>query len=321
MNRFVCSLLLLSLGWAPLASADAGADDWLVRMGEAASGLDYDGVFIHVDGNEIDTMRIVHKVRDDGVHERLYSLNGTPREVIRDPEKVWCFMPDRKMGVLGPRSGRQAGFPGFMISNLEQITESYTLVLGEQGRVADRIAQIVHINPRDAMRYGYELWADMETGLLLKSVLVDADKTPLEQYQFASIEIGNVIPDAALEPVTPRSELEWRRDRKPPRVSSGEGSRWKVNALPEGYRVVNTIQRWMPMEEEPVEHIVISDGLGAISVFIERPADDVTTEALSRMGAVTAYSTGRDGWQVTVIGEVPPAAVKLIGSSLVRNAP
>ena len=314
------SLLIIAISWQTVAWAGNDVNSWLMRMSDAASSLDYDGVYIHISGSHVDSLRIVHKIKPDGVHERLYALNGVPREVIRDPDKVWCFIPDKSMGVLGVRPGKDSGFPGFMVSNIEQLQDNYDMSVGSQDRIADRNATLVRIMPRDGMRYGYDLWADNETGLLLKSQLIDHTGNAVEQYLFALLNISKNIPDASLDPMTPKSELVWHSDKKPALITAVRESDWEVLSLPAGYKIIKMVRRWMPMEKNAVEHMVLSDGLSAVSVFIEASSDGIMPVSLDSMGAVSAYSTGRDGWQITVIGEVPPDAVKKIGDSLVYRA-
>jgi sigma-E factor negative regulatory protein RseB len=312
-------LLFVALTWQLIAFADADVKSWLMRMNEAANSLDYDGIYVHVNDNHIDSLRIVHKIKPEGVYERLYALNGIPREVIRDPQRVWCFIPDKSMGVLGARPGKDSGFPGFMVSKIEQLTDHYNLSVDGHDRIADRDATRIRILPQDALRYGYDLWADNETGLLLKTQLVDNSGVPVEQYLFVLLNIGSSIPDSALEPMTPKSELVWHQDKQPPRTTAIKESTWDIAKLPAGYRIIKMVHRWMPMEDNAVEQIVLSDGLGAVSVFIEPASGGDMSPSLDSMGAVSAFSQNRDGWQVTVIGEVPPETVQLIGEGLVRR--
>jgi len=317
--RYPFLLLLLLSGPLP-GLADDHAADWLMRMSEAARRFDYDGVYVHVSDSHIDSLRIVHKIKPDGVHERLYALNGVPREVIRDPERVWCFLPDKSMGVLGNRPGKDSGFPGFMVKRIDQLEQNYVLTIGNTGRIADRRATRIRIMPRDELRYGYDLWADDETGLLLMSQMIDFEERPVEQFLFVLLDIGKDIPDAALEPMTPMSELTWHKDRQPARVTQIAESTWRLARLPDGFQVVKATRRWMPMEEGTVEHIVVSDGLSAVSVFAEAVEDDhFLPENLTSMGAVSAFTARRDGWLLTVIGEVPPATVKMIADGLERH--
>ena len=253
VGRYFLPVLLL---WTQSVLADQQSMDFLKRMSQAATSLNYDGVFIHVDKQRIDTLRVIHKIQNGSVHERLYALNGNPREVIRDAEKVWCFMPESKMGHTGLRSDRQTGFPGFMVSNLEALSAYYQFSVGEIDRVADRTARQLKIPPGDAYRYGYELWADQKTGLLLKSVLIDKQSNPVEQYMFASINIDIEIPDADLLPMTSKDELQWIDDKEPKMVTVKD-SPWYFSTLPAGYKLIKVMQRSMPMERMEVQHMVI----------------------------------------------------------------
>lgn len=310
-------LLVGLLLWAPVSLADEKAMDFLMRMSNAASSLNYDGVFLHIDGQHVETLRVIHRSENSAVLERLYALNGNPREVIRDAEKVWCFMPESKMGHAGMRSDKKAGFPGFMVNNLDGLADNYLFSTGSVERIADRQATRLKILPQDGLRYGYELWGDLETGLLLKSVLIDVDSNVIEQYMFAIIDIGHAIPDSALQPMTSMDELEWMNDKSPPRNTPVSESAWKFSSLPDGYQLVNVMQRSLPMSNSQIEHMVLSDGLAGVSVFIQETENVPTEESVQSMGAVNAYMRAFGGRLVTVIGEVPVAAVKAIGDALV----
>ncbi len=313
VGRFILlgGFLWITHGWA-------GDDSiaLLKRMNHAASSLNFDGVFLHVDDHHLDTLRIIHKIQNGKVIERLYALNGNPREVIRDAERVWCFMPERKMGHAGLRSNKQSGFPGFMVKNLEGLKSNYILSTGNVDRIADRTAIRLKILPRDAYRYGYELWADQETGLLLKSVLIDHASNAIEQYMYAFINIDIEIPDSDLLPMTSKEELEWHNDKKPPKMMTVADSPWHFISLPSGYSLINIMQRSMPMDDKSLVHMVLSDGLAGVSVFIEKTENPAYETGIERMGAVNAYSRIIDEWQVTVIGEVPATAVEVIGQAL-----
>ncbi|MDX2478498.1 MAG: MucB/RseB C-terminal domain-containing protein [Gammaproteobacteria bacterium] len=312
-------LLLAGLLWMPLSWADEKAMDFLKRMNHAAGNLNYDGIFVHIDGHTVDTLRVIHKAENNTVLERLYALNGNPREVIRDAENVWCFMPERKMGHAGIRSDKKTGFPGFMVNNLKDLAKNYILSPGDEERIANRQAASLKILPRDAYRYGYQLWGDIETGLLLKSALIDASSNVIEQYMFAFIDIGGEISDTELQPMTRMDKLEWSNDKSPPSNTPISESSWQFDSLPAGYHLVNVMRRSMPMSNNQIEHMVLSDGLAGVSVFIQQVETPSTDVSLDSMGAVHAYTRIVDGRLVTAIGEVPAAAVKMIGNSLAKK--
>jgi len=289
-------------------------------MQEAATRLNYEGVFVYLHGNQLDAMQVVHALVDGTPRERLYSLNGEAREIIRDAEQVWCYLPDRKMGVREYRKGSEVDFPSILPDSLGQLTHGYELESGRRDRIAERVAQQVIIKPRDEFRYGYRLWADVETGLLLKADLLDSDDVPIEQYMFTQVSIGSPIAAERLRSRTPKETLKWHSDGDRPLVESAGEASWAVADAPPGYRQTSSLTRLLPMKKVPVEHLVYSDGMSTVSIFIEKKGGDSDTmEGLSRMGAVHAYGRVIDGYQVTVVGEVPAATVEKMGMSLVRK--
>jgi len=312
-------LLLVYLALIPYAWAEEQGMDLLKKMNHAANTVNYDGVFLHVDDKHLHTQRVIHKIENGSVHERLYALDGIPREVLRDAEKVWCILPEKKMGHAGLRTGKKTGFPGFMAKNLAELPRNYLISTDGIDRIADRVVKRVHIIPRDGFRYGYELWADQETGLLLKSALVDNVGNVIEQYMFATIEVGIDIPNSALLPMTNKNSLEWHNNKKPPVNTPIKDSNWQFSELPEGYRLVNIFQRSMPMDTQQLEHMILSDGLAGVSVFIEKMSNPASGIGIDQMGAVNSYTRVIDGYLITVIGEVPAAAIKVIGDALVRK--
>lgn len=313
--RFPLWIALLASGVA----AAAGPEAWLMRINRAAQQLNYDGVFVYLHGDQVEAMRVVHQSGPDGVRERLISLNGEAREVIRDDEQVWCYLPKKKVGVHEYRRDGSQGFPAILPGKVGRLKQHYELALAGRTRIAARTAQGLRITPRDRYRYGYRLWADLGTGLLLKVDLVAPDGRPLEQYMFTHVEVGGRIDPAALEPATPREHLKWHGEPESHQPPVAAGGRWRAERLPPGFELVNRVTRYLPMQKVPVEHLVYSDGIASVSVFVQQTAGHAPLEGLTRMGAVHAFGTVREGHQVTVVGEVPAATVELIGRSLRRG--
>jgi sigma-E factor negative regulatory protein RseB len=189
-------------------------------------------------------------------------------------------------------------------------------MLGKRERIAGRPAQQLGIQPRDRYRYGYRLWADVDTGLLLKADLMGDKGTPLEQFMFTHIRVGSV-PAAALEPENPGKGMVWYRESggtaRPEPASS-----WAAARLPGGFRLTRQVWRMVAMRQKKVEHLVYSDGLATVSVFVEPLGPDAKSgiEGPSQMGAVHAYVTRADGHQVTAVGEVPAETVAQIARSV-----
>ncbi len=326
--RIVATLLVgggLLLLLASVAAADddhAAAHDWLVKMSRSARGLDYTGVFVYQHGTQLEAMRIVHKGRGGAPRERLVSLNGTPREVIRNQREVICLLPDMKSVVVEYRRSGGKRFPVLLPEErLADLGEYYVIRLGGSGRVAGREAQIVLIHPRDDYRYGYQLWADRDSGLLLKADLLDRKGRILEQFMFTHLVIGEPIPDTAIEPqISDQEALHWYREEGDRMEPQADEPGWTAVRLPGGFRLSTFMKRREPIRRKPIEHLVYSDGLAAVSVFIEKSEENKPFMlGTRRMGAVHAFGRRIGGYQVTAVGEVPAATVVMIGSSMTPN--
>lgn len=314
-----CSLSLV-LAFPAQAVEDAYA--WLLKINQAARTLNYEGTFVYQNGGQLETMRILHRVKDGAVEERLVSLTGAAREVIRTNDEVRCYLPDQKSIVVEHRRANGKSFPAIVPDRLRDLADNYVVELGRSGRVSGRPAQGVLITPRDDYRYGYYLWADRETGLLLKADLLNNKRNVLEQFMFTDIRIGVDIPAAALAPQTAGAGMVWYRNSKEGMTQAAKPV-WQATRLPKGFKLSSSLTRSMPTHAGPAEHLVYTDGLATVSVFVEKqePGRHPVTEGPSRMGALYVLGKAVDHHHMTVVGEVPAKTVALIGNSIVPVRP
>ncbi len=303
------------------ACASESVTDWLMKMNDAASALSYRGTFVYLHDNQLETMRVARRAGPAGVRERLFSLNGAAREIIRDEKRVWCYLPDQRMGVHQYRQSSDNTFPRILPRDIGELTDNYLIDKGRRERIADRDSQEIRVRPRDDFRYGYELWVDEQTGLLLRADLVDPGGTSLEKYMFTEVSIGGVVSDRDLAPRTPRKDLVWFGEPDEEAAPVPGELEWTADRVPEGFMLSRHIRRMSAMRKQPVEHLVYSDGLAAVSVFVEdkRSLTQTPMQGLSRMGAVHAFGTMVGDYQVTVVGEVPGKTVDMIGMSVRRR--
>lgn len=315
-NRFL--LAFLGLSFSTIIYAADSAQEWLMKINHAARNLDYDGVFVYQHDTQLEAMRIIHKVANKSSKERLVSLNGAPREVIRDELEVRCYWPDKNSVMVEFRKAGSSGFPAILPERLQDLEKYYVIKLGKIQRIIDRVAQLIIVKPADNYRYGYHLWADKETGLLLKADLLNINGKILEQFMFTQVNIGGTIPDAALTSAVSTKSMVWyREDRDTRKLPAKPG--WTVTNLPKGFMLSAHMMRQMPMRKQPVEHLVYTDGLSAVSIFIEKQEKGVkpVKPGTSSMGAVHAYGTNIDDYQITAVGAAPARTVSLIGGSVV----
>lgn len=297
-------------------AADA-AHEWLMKINQAARALEYEGIFVYQHDAQLETMQIFHKVENNSSRERLVSLNGAPREIVRDANEVRCYWPDKNSVMVEYRKAEGKAFPSILPERLQDLDEYYTLKLGNTERITGRVAQLVIIKPTDQYRYGYRLWADVDSGLLLKADLLDNQDAVLEQFMFTQVNIGAKIPASAFAPgMTGKSMVWYREDGDTRNVTENPG--WTATQLPKGFRLSAHMTRRLPMRKQPVEHLVYTDGLAAVSVFIEKQEKGVKPfmQGPSRMGAVHAMSAQSGDYQITTVGEVPAATVAYISGSV-----
>ncbi len=316
--------LALALGLVASGAVLAGGTDvdrvrvWLERMQAAGSRYSYDGTFVYVRGDEVSTMRLIHSVRDGRMRERLVSLDGNGREVIRTEDRVTCFLPDRK-AVVVEKARPKGDFPPSFPTRIDDLVAYYDFAVDEacRDRVAGLATAKITISPRDGYRYGYHLWVDRRTGLLLKSHLLDERMRPVEKFMFTHLTYLDEVPEEWLEPGIKGDGFTWYRAEDPAGPGHLRQTReWVLTDVPPGYRLTMHGEHQPARASRMQEHLVLSDGLASVSVFIEPADDEDNLMGGSRMGAVSAWGRVLNGYHVTVVGEVPLAAVRRIARAV-----
>lgn len=303
------------LGLSAPALAENPARDWFEKMGNAVESLNYHGVFVHIHDGHPETLEILHKVENDRVFERLTSRTGPGREIIRHDDEVRCIFQARKQ-VLVDWQTDQGPLRSLLPVYREDLERYYKFDFKEKAaRIANRMTNFVGVRPRDEFRYGYRLWLDAETAMPLACELVDERGAVVETIHFTEIDYDADMPDSAFLPRL--DSKDYATVQAAPKASpiSEREMRWRVGNLPDGFTLsVSSIEN---AGDATVEHHVYTDGLAAISVFAEpyRPGHD-TIEGPTTIGVTNAFGRLVEGYQITVVGEVPPSTVRLIGSSV-----
>lgn len=305
---------------APVLAADTTAQQWLDSMSRALNSLDYDGTFVYHHNGKLDVMRIIHRADEGGQRERLVSLTGSAREVLRDDRSVTCILPDNKSVMFGQSRSTQP-FP-VVPDDLAGISRYYRIEDQGDDQMIGYRARVIAISPKDAYRYGYRFWIEQDSRMLLKSELTAADGEVIEQLMFTALDIGIDIPASDLQPSLSGDGYTWHRQTEihQPQQTSVPAPDWIVSELPAGFVLTDVRRRRLHEQGGDAEHLVLSDGMATVSVYVERRLPDTAPfDGLSSMGAVNAYGTLVGDSQVTVVGEVPPATVMMIAQSVERR--
>lgn len=315
---FPAAALLASLPGAAETPADPLA--WLQRAADSARQTTYAGTVIHIQGERTAASRITHVFVGGSEHERIESLDGPRREIVRRDDQLQCYFPDAKT-IRYDRRVSARFFPSMVTGPLEDIGEHYKVGLGKVERVLGHECQWIHLDPKDVLRYAQRLCAEVGSGLVLRAVTLGAKSQVLEQFAFADLRVGRDVSRGEVKSTFLAQSKGWRHDVQPPEEPAPGASGWKVAAPPPGFRLVGEMQRNLPNRPQPVTQIVLSDGIATMSVFVEPMSNPPrTAEATNQDGALSVFVRPMGEQLVTVLGEVPPAAAQQAGRSVGRQA-
>ncbi len=317
-----CFFVALAIAGAALAEEPG---KWLERMNQALTTRNYDGTFSHWQGGRVEMLRIIHRVHNGTVSERLVSLDGSGREFIRTGSNLACYLPDKHTVLVENRPAEESLLSGFPTIN-DQTASFYDIKEVAQTRLLGRDTHYITVSPKDEFRYGYRLWIDEKTAMPLKTQLCDTRGHVIEQVVFASLTLASHIPDSAFKPEVSTDGYQWLRSETTPRDPTKEALPdpvvWDALKLPPGFKMTVRKAQTMPGSTSPVDHLVFTDGLASVSVFVEataQPAPATGQEPVdesARVGSSSAFSTVIDGHKITAVGEVPPATVRFIANSV-----
>lgn len=325
----VAAVVSLSFGAVAAALAADDPRGWLERMERALATRNYQGTFVHEHGGQTDTLHVVHRVDEGGVAERIQSMDGSGREFVRRGGELSTYFPDQHVVMV-----ESAPQSGLLLADLLQLdtvaAQLYHLSEAPETRISGRAAHVIDVEPRDDLRYGYRVWIDGASAMPLKTQLRTAAGGVVEQLVFTELTLPVHIDDSALQPPFDARSWRWLRYEN---VASAAADReqsavtWQTGQLPAGFRMTARSTRLLPGAGQTVTHLVFSDGLASVSVFVE--ASEVTGKAAQRrgtpgqgpatltsVGSSSALSTIVDGHKVTAIGEVPAGTVRAIAGSL-----
>ncbi|WJW76134.1 MucB/RseB C-terminal domain-containing protein [Thiohalobacter sp. IOR34] len=319
-SRILLCLALLAPAWAMAADAV----QWLQQMARAVHELNYRGTFVYATPASLEAMRLVHRAGPEGGEQRLLALSGAAREVIRDRQGVTCILPDSREVMVDtnlPHDLLPRDFPG----DPQRLKANYDFLLIGADRVAGRPCMVVAVRPRDRYRYGYRVWVDEASHLPLRFERLDAEGSPIERMMFTAIEVVERIEDRELLPsLSGEGFVRLGDGADPGRIREEEEKTepsWTVAWLPPGFELMHHSLHGMPTGHGRVEHLVYSDGLATLSVYVEQAGrSHEHLEGLSSMGAVNAMGVMVDGHQITVVGELPALTVQRVGESVRRLA-
>jgi sigma-E factor negative regulatory protein RseB len=319
--RSVSGRLVPAVFVLALAASAARADDamqWLARAAHAARQLDYTGTIVYQIGPRVESSRITHLYDDGKEFSKLVNLDGPAREVVRSDGEVRCYYPDAKLMRIEPGTFRDV-FPALTAEQQQSLSRYYDFRMLGEDRVGGRPVQVVVFEPKDGLRYGHRFWSDVKTGLLLKARVVNDRGEGVEQFAFSDLAINAPIDRSMVAPSWSSVPPDWQVQKNVAGDVVQQDTGWVVTRVPPGFAKIVEGYRKLRGRREPVAHLVFSDGLVSISVFVEPLVASSSPAGVLRQGGLNVYSVRQDDHLITVMGETPGATVRQIAHSVVHR--
>jgi sigma-E factor negative regulatory protein RseB len=289
--------------------------EWLARMQDASLKRSYTGIFVVSSSNgSMASARIWHACDGQRQVERIDTLSGEKRSTFRRDDEVLTFLPETRT-VRSERREALGLFPELARPDDSAIPDFYTARRVGSDRVAGFDADIVQVLPKDGLRFGYRIWSEKKSGLVVKLQTLDEQGRVLEQAAFSELQLDAPVRMDKLTHMMAVPE-GWRVEKADAAKTTPAAEGWGLKQPVPGFRSMSTYKR----PAEGVLQWIFSDGLASVSVFVQAfDPHHHGREGLFASGAThTLTRRVQDSW-VTVVGEVPPATLKAFSLSLERR--
>lgn len=328
LMRLACLWVALQAGVAAAQALGTGVAEsgavpmqaWLKRMADGSRNRSYTGTFVVSSSSSLSSARIWHVCEGQEQVERVDTLTGPPRSVFRHNDQVTTYWPDAGLARSEKRDSLGV-FPNRLRGADADLAEHYKLISsGQIDRVAGVAAELFVLQPRDKLRFAYRVWLEPQSALVVKLQTLDEQGQVLEQAAFSELQLGAALKLDTLLGMMNRLQAYPTEKVQPVRTTL-ETEGWSLKkTAPAGFDTLYCHRRAPQAVSKAALHCVFSDGLASVSVFLESiPAKGQARESHMAMGATHTLRTQVQHHAATLMGEVPPATLKLFASALERR--
>ncbi len=320
---------------AEVKQPDRNISEWLMRMHEASRRRAYIGTFVVSTGSTMSSARIWHVCDGDQQMERVESLTGAPRSTFRRNDNVITFHADSKLALAEKRESLGL-FPDLLKSTDSALAQFYSVRLVGIDRVAGFEADVVQLAPKDTLRFGYRVWSERKSGLVVKLQTLDGDGRVLEQAAFSELQLDAPVSMNKLSQMMGNTD-GYKVERPDLVKTTAQAEGWALKAPVAGFKPMSCFKRMVTTGEgtgsENAMQWIFSDGLASVSLFVEAfDRQRHVREGLLALGATNTLTrrvadkaaTDKPGekggeWWLTVVGEVPLQTLMGFAQALERK--
>jgi sigma-E factor negative regulatory protein RseB len=308
-------------------SANAGGDttlsinDWLLRMHEAAmKKRSYVGTLVQSSPQFMSSARIWHACDGAQQVERIETLTGAPRSTFRHNDKLVTFMPEAKVVRMEKREAL-GGFPDVLKPGSGSIPDFYAVKTLGQERIAGLDSDVVQLMPKDNLRYGYRIWTEKKSSLVVKIQTLDAGSAVLEQAAFSELQMDAPVKMDKLMQMMAATE-GYKIDQQAITKTTAAAEGWILKNNVPGFKPMSCYKRGSSQStaSDKTMQWIFSDGLATVSLFVEEfDKSRHTQEGVLSQGATNSLIKRVNEFWLTAVGEVPPQTLKAFATGLERK--
>lgn len=322
--QLLFAILFAAIGVASAAENPLSGKQILQKMVRAMEVSDYQGTVVFLKNDKLEAMKYFHRTENNKEQERLVSLNSPQREIVRNSDEITCLYKLTRQVIVDHRPYEHS-FIVDVPKNLDELDASYNFdVVGEED-VAMQPSYVVAIQPKDDFRYIRKIWIAKEQFLPMKALVYDLSGVVLEQVVFTEMQVNKQPPNKVVEIPGASGQVSGEVLEPVPSASSNQAS-FEVTAMPQGFKQIFFSRKPLHQSDQPVDHLLLSDGFASVSVYLEsKKADTIPSssipDGIHSVGAINSMSRTLADSQLTVLGEVPASTVKLIAEGVkLRNS-
>ncbi len=325
MALLAAGLLLGGASQAQVAATPQAStrtvNEWLSRMHEAYRQRAYTGTLVVSAGASMSASKIWHVCDGNQQMERVDTLTGPPRTTIRRNSDVITFEPEAKTAFVEKRESLGM-FPELLRAPSNLIPQFYSVRETGVQRVAGHLADMVEILPKDDLRFGYRIWSERQTGLVVKLQTLGEQGAVLEQMSFSELQLDAPVSMDKLQKVM-KDTRGYEVHRPVFRKTTAEAEGWRLKEAVPGFTAMSCHTRDTGGAQAPGTapmQWVFSDGLASVSLFVEPfDAQRHGQEKSAVVGATHSVSKRVGDHWLTVLGEVPPPTLRRFALALERT--
>lgn len=285
---------------------------WFAKVKQALTTLQFEASVVKVSGAKTESFRWLHGLNQQGLEiESIASLIGGGSQTVRVGNRVTFIEANKQPYSVKAKHIRQF-IPGVFYGDFQKLADSYQFVVVSKSAIAGRITQLLRIESIENSAYNYWLWIDVESGLPLRLAFVDSLGEVVQQVLLTHLRVFSGVS----EEISKIAQLSLPAPADQVVASKQEMNNWQIAWIPKGFELTKSDRHHLPIHREVADYFQYSDGLVEFSVYIQRPLESFESPIVLKEGATSFVMNRANGFDVTVVGAIPPETALTVARSV-----